>query len=341
MRQPPADSPARARAERVKRRALALGFDDAGVCDLRPIERAALDRWLAGGHAGAMAYMHRQARRRREPARIVAGATRAVVVLKSYFQNDRLAGAAPARVARYAWGEDYHRVVGERLAQLAEEVLSLGGNPARTRCYVDAGPVPERELAARAGLGWMAKNTMLIHPRLGSFTFIGAVLTDLDLDPDPPFAADHCGSCRLCLEACPTDAFPTARVLDARRCISYLTIEWHGPFDAVQRESIGDWLFGCDVCQDVCPWNDKFSVATAEPRFAPRLEVLRPNLDELAHLEEETFRARYGDTALERTGANGLARNARAVAENGLRRKNDPSPPRTRRSSPRRARRPG
>jgi epoxyqueuosine reductase len=305
--------------ERVKRSALALGFDAVGVCDLRPVDRPALDDWLGRGYAGSMGYMHRQAPRRRAPERVVAGARRAVVVLKSYFQGDRLAGAAQARVARYAWGEDYHRVVGDMLARLAADIVELGGSPKVTRWYVDAGPVPERELAQRAGLGWIAKNTMLIHPRLGSFTFIGAVFTDLPLAGDPPFEADHCGSCRLCLDACPTGAFPTERVLDARRCISYLTIERRGPFDPAQSEMVGDWLFGCDVCQDVCPWNDKFSVATGEPRFAARPEIVRPDLDELATLDDETFRTRYADTALERTGAVGLTRNAKAVANNRLR----------------------
>jgi epoxyqueuosine reductase len=303
-------------ADRLKRSARALGFDAAGVCDLRPIGRPALDEWLARGCAGSMDYMRRQAPRRRAPERIVEGARCAVVVLKSYFQDDPHPCAAEAQVARYAWGEDYHRVIGDGLSRLAEEVLALGGSPRSTRWYVDAGPVPERELAQRAGLGWIAKNTMLIHPRLGSFTFIGAVFTDLDLDVDPPFETDHCGSCRLCLDACPTGAFPAARILDARRCISYLTIEMRGPFDAEQSRMVGDWLFGCDVCQDVCPWNDKFSTATDEPRFAARPEIVRPDLQELATLDDETFSARYADTALERTGASGLARNAKAVTAN-------------------------
>jgi epoxyqueuosine reductase len=267
-----------------------------------------------------MAYMGRQARRRREPERIVAGARRAIVVLKSYYQGDRLPGAPQARVARYAWGEDYHRVVADMLERLAADVVTLGGEPRATRWYVDAGPVPERELAQRAGLGWIAKNTMLIHPRLGSFTFIGTVFTDLDLDVDPPFESDHCGSCRLCLDACPTSAFPVERVVDARRCISYLTIELRGPFDAEQSEQVGDWLFGCDVCQDVCPWNDKFGVETREPRFAARAEIVRPDLPALSALDDESFHARFADTALERAGAAGLARNANAVAGNRLRR---------------------
>jgi epoxyqueuosine reductase len=315
MPDPSEHSPASA-AHHLKRRALALGFDAAGICDLRPIDRSSLDDWLAQGYAGTMDYMRRQARRRREPERIVAGARRALVVLKSYFQDDASPGAPEALVARYAWGEDYHRVVGDLLASLAADVVALGGDARETLWYVDAGPVPERELAQRAGLGWIAKNTMLIHPRLGSFTFIGVVLTDLELDVDPPFETDHCGSCRLCLDACPTAAFPSERVLDARRCISYLTIELRGPFDAEQSAMLGDWIFGCDVCQDVCPWNEKFSVETNEPRFAARPQIVRPDLDELATLDEATFEARYADTAFARAGAAGMSRNARAVEKN-------------------------
>jgi epoxyqueuosine reductase len=320
----PPELPVEPAAQRLKERALRLGFDAAGVCDLRPIDRSALDDWLERGCAGSMQYIRRQAPRRREPERIAAGARRALVVLKSYFQADDSPGEPQARVARYAWGEDYHRVVGDLLAKLTAEVVACGGSAKATRWYVDAGPVPERELAQRAGLGWMAKNTMLIHPRLGSFTFIGVVLTDLELDVDPPFETDHCGSCRLCLDACPTAAFPTERVLDARRCISYLTIELRGPFDREQSAMLGDWLFGCDVCQDVCPWNEKFSVKTSEPRFAARPEVVRPDLDELTTLDEATFHARYAETALERTGAAGLARNARAVAANRSKRSGRP-----------------
>ncbi|MGH7789663.1 MAG: tRNA epoxyqueuosine(34) reductase QueG [Candidatus Binatia bacterium] len=299
----------------VKRAGRAAGFDAVGICDLQPIGRGALAEWLARGYAGTMAYMGRQARKRDEPACIAPGSTRAVVVLKSYFPAAPPASGA-ARVARYAWGEDYHRVLGDRLAGLAAQLVTLGASAERTRCYVDAGPVPERELAARAGLGWIAKNTMLINPALGSFTFIGSVLTDLPLAVDAPFDADHCGSCRACLDVCPTDAFPAARQLDARRCISYLTIEHRGDFDAAQGAMVGEWLFGCDRCQDVCPWNEKFALPTDEPRFAPRPALAAPDLDELAHLDAAEFDRRYRDTAFERPGRAGLARNARQVRSN-------------------------
>lgn len=304
------------RARAVKAAALRVGFDAAGICDLRPVEREALRDWLARGYAGDMSYMHRQAARRREPQRIAPACRRAVVVLKNYYRETPSGRRSPARVARYAWGEDYHRVVGDQLALLARALVEMGSNPEHTRWYVDAGPVPERELAQRAGLGWMAKNTMLICPDLGSFTFIGTVFTDLELAVDKPFVADHCGSCRLCLDACPAGAFPAARVLDARRCISYLTIEHRGAFTSEQGKLVNDWLFGCDVCQEVCPWNEKFARPSAEPRFTARPQVVDPDLDALAGIEAATFDRLYGDTALERPGAAGLARNARQVLAN-------------------------
>jgi len=302
-------------AGRVKAEARAVGFDAVGICDLRPIERAALGDWLARGYAASMGYMHRQATKRHEPQRIVPGSCRAVILLKNYFHSDPNP-SGDARVARYAWGEDYHRVLGDMLARLTEKVIALGAQPEHTRGYVDAGPVPERELAQRAGLGWIAKNTMLIHRGIGSFTFIASLFTDLSLLTDTPFETDHCGSCRRCLDACPTDAFPSDRVLDSNRCISYLTIEHRDPFEEHQGRLVGDWLFGCDLCQDVCPWNLKFATATDEPRFTPRPQLTAPRLDAILRLDTDEFRAVYDDTAFERPGLNGLKRNAKKVARN-------------------------
>ena len=251
----------------LKRRALELGFDAVGVAPLEPNAHAGeLDAWLAAGYAGTMSYLHRQSAKRKQPARIMPGAKVAVVTLTNYFHGSTDPGALPrgsAKVAQYAQSADYHRVLGHRLEQLAAAIRDIAPW-AQTRVYVDAGPVPERELAQRAGLGWIAKNMMLIHPELGSFTFIGVILTDAPLAPDLPFQADRCGTCRRCLDACPTDAFVAPHVMDARRCISYLTIEHRGDFTADERALVGDWLFGCDVCQDVCPWNVQFARATAD-----------------------------------------------------------------------------
>jgi epoxyqueuosine reductase len=306
----------------LKRRALDMGFDAVGVASLEANAHAdELDQWLAAGYAGNMSYLHRQAEKRKHPARIVPDARVAVVTLTNYFHGSTDPGLAPGvsgpsgKVAQYAWSSDYHTVIGRRLEQLATAVREIAPG-ARTRCYVDAGPAPERELAQRAGLGWIGKNTMLIHPTIGSFTFIGVIFTDAELVPDLPFQADRCGTCRRCLDACPTDAFVESRVLDARRCISYLTIEHAAPFSDDERRMVGDWLFGCDVCQDVCPWNVTFAEPTSDPELAARAEVAAPDLAALLAAEPEEFERRFADTAFERPGATGLRRNAAAVAAN-------------------------
>ncbi len=302
----------------VKRRALELGFDAVGIASLeRDPHAAELDRWLTAGYAGTMTYLHRQAEKRRNPATIMPGARVAVVTLSNYFHGGN--PGAPSRdrprVAQYAHSTDYHRVLGHRLERLAGAIREIVAG-ATARCYVDAGPVPERTLAQRAGLGWIGKNTMLIDPGIGSFTFIGVVLTDAALAPDLPFEADRCGSCRACLDACPTGAFAAPHVLDARRCISYLTIEHRGEFGAAEQRRVGEWLFGCDVCQDVCPWNVTFARPTRDAELAVRPELADPDLTALLDLGPDAFEHRFGDTAFERPGAPGMRRNATAVLGN-------------------------
>jgi len=320
-------TPTAASAE-VKRRAATLGFAASGVATLdRNPHAAELDRWLAAGHAGTMTYLHRQAEKRKDPRRIMPGARVAVVTLMNYFHGsadltptpcpplrvaERGNEEARPRVAQYAWSSDYHDVLGTRLDQLATAIREIAPG-ATTRCYVDAGPVPERELAQLAGLGWIGKNMMLIHPELGSFTFIGVVLTDAALAPDLPFEADRCGTCRRCLDACPTNAFVAPHELDARACISYLTIEHRGEFTPEQQRQVGDWVFGCDVCQDVCPWNVSFAQPTADPDLAPRTDVAAPDLRALLESDADSFVRRYGATPFTRPGHAGMRRNAAAV----------------------------
>jgi len=310
----------------IKRRAAALGFAATGIARLEKNPHAAeLDRWLAAGHAGTMTYLHRQAEKRKDPRKIMPHARSAVVTLSNYFHGNltpwpplhdvERENEVRARVAQYAWSSDYHHVLGNRLEQLATAIRELMPG-ATTRCYVDAGPVPERELAQLAGLGWIGKNMMLIHPELGSFTFIGVVLTDAELEPDLPFEADRCGTCRRCLDACPTGAFVGPRDLDARACISYLTIEHRGEFSDTQRTQVGDWLFGCDICQDVCPWNVSFARATTDPGFERRPEVAAPDAHALSVLSDDQFDRHYGDTPFSRPGRNGMRRNAAAVLAN-------------------------
>ena len=300
----------------IKRRAAALGFSAVGIAGLdRNPHAAELDQWLAAGHAGTMTYLNRQAEKRKDPQTIFPGAKSAVVTLTNYYHGSADPGAPPrgqVKVAQYAWSSDYHHVLGQRLEQLADEIRILVPG-SKTRCYVDAGPVPERELAQLAGLGWIGKNMMLIHPEIGSFTFIGVVLTDAALEPDLPFEADRCGTCTRCLEACPTQAFVGPRNLDARACISYLTIEHRGEFGDTHASQVGDWVFGCDVCQDVCPWNVSFARETTDPELAPRADVVEPDVRALATMTDDEFQRRYGKTPFTRPGASGMRRNAAAV----------------------------
>ncbi|MGD2136384.1 MAG: tRNA epoxyqueuosine(34) reductase QueG [Gemmatimonadales bacterium] len=306
------------RSHLLKAYAHELGFDSAGITTLDPPPHAdALLAWLDAGMAGTMTYLHRQSRRRREPTAIVPGATRAIVLTAGYYQRDTPPPPGSGRVAKYARGLDYHEALGGALERLATRIQELGPPGTIARPFVDAGPVPERELAQRAGLGWIGKNTMLIQPRRGSFFFLASVLTDLDLAVDAPFDSDRCGSCRRCLDACPTAAFPTERVLDSRRCISYLTIEYRGEIPGDLRHGMGRWVFGCDICQDVCPWNQKFATPARDGllRLDPSVEHL--DLEALLVATDEEFRQDFGATALDRPGATGMRRNARIARANG------------------------
>jgi epoxyqueuosine reductase len=295
----------------IKRRAIELGFSVVGIATLAPTAHGDfIDRWLAAGYGGTMTYLHRQATKRKDPQTILPNARFAVVTLTNYYHGP--APAARPRVAQYAWSTDYHLVLGKRLEALAGEIGRLVPG-STSRAYVDAGPVPERELAQRAGLGWIGKNTMLIRPGLGSFTFIGVVLTDAPLDPDLPFELDRCGTCTRCLDACPTDAFVAPRTLDARRCISYLTIERRGEFTDEERASTGEWLFGCDVCQDVCPWNERFAAVANDTQLAPRPELVSPPQSSFRELDEDAFADRYRDTPFSRPGLAGMRRNMKAL----------------------------
>jgi epoxyqueuosine reductase len=296
----------------VKQKAAELGFIACGITDPSPPPHAdRLDRWLASGYAGTMRYLHRQARRRKDPRLIVPEALAIVVVLDNYYQPDEAEDVRPPRVARYARGEDYHRVTLRRLEQLGRFLLEQGAKVARS--YVDAGPVPERELARRAGLGWIGKNTMLIRPGAGSFFFIGSVFTDLALAPDSPFESEHCGSCTRCLEACPTGALVEPGVLDATRCISYLTIEHRGPIPAALGDRLEGWVFGCDVCNDVCPWNQRFAAPSEVAEFRSRGILAGAEPHFFDRMGEDEFARRFGDTPLERPGLAGMRRNFRAA----------------------------
>jgi epoxyqueuosine reductase len=298
-----------ARAGRVKLAGRQLGFERVAIGPADPpAHGGAFEAWLGAGHAGSMAYLERTRERRLDPRRVLPGARSVVACAAGYYQGARPDG--PPGVARYAWGEDYHVLLEPRLRALGDEVTRLAPGSS-ARAYVDTGPVLERDLAARAGLGWIGKNTMLLHPALGSFFFIGVVLTTAELAPDEP-VPDRCGTCTRCLDACPTGAFIGPHVLDARRCIAYLTIEHRGAVPGELRPGVGGWLFGCDVCQDVCPWNRR-APATREPAFAPRA---LPDAGECLALDEAAYRARLRRSPLARPRRSGLARNAAVVLGN-------------------------
>ena len=279
------------RAAAIKAQAYALGFDLVGVTSLGPADTAAaFTDWLKKGYGGTMRYLHRSARKRLDTRVADAETASAVVVALDYGGKQ-----PPGRVARYARGRDYHDVLTERLTALADWISAEAGRSVHARVYVDTGPILERDLARRAGLGWFGKNSCLIHPERGSFMVLGTLLVALDLEPDAPFATEHCGSCTKCLDACPTQAFTSAYVLDATQCISYLTIEYRGTIDPALRDRMGEWLYGCDVCQDVCPWNQKFA------RSAPAASL--GAFDHLAHADPLAWLALEDDAMAHRAFA--------------------------------------
>jgi epoxyqueuosine reductase len=310
-----ADARAQSTENMIKAQGYALGFDLVGIASPGPMDTtAAFDSWIEKGYAGEMQYLPRGAAKRADSRLPLAGATSAIVVGLSY------GGREPAGpIARYARGDDYHDVMRAKLEQLHRQIEADEGRPISGKAYVDTGPILERDLARRAGLGWFGKNTNLVNPRIGSFFFIGVLLIDLELEPDAPFEADRCGSCTRCLDACPTDAFVEPRVLDATKCISYLTIEAKGAIPHDQREKLDGLIYGCDICQDVCPWNVRFSRDLREPAFRRR-EVLdgaaRAVATRVLTMDDEAFCREFKGSALKRAKRRGLARNAATVLGN-------------------------
>ena len=292
-------------ADAVKARARELGFDRVAIGPAEPPHHGdAFERWLDAGYAGGMDYLGRSRADRLDPRRLLPG-VRSVVALALSYNVTGVRGSDWRPVARYARGRDYHDVMRPRLQALAAFIEEAAEPGARSRAAVDTSAVLERDLAARAGLGWFGKNTNLLAPGLGSWFFIGIVLTTAELEPDAE-VADRCGTCTACLEACPTSAFVAPYVLDATRCISYLTIEHRGDVAEPLRAALGEWAFGCDVCQDVCPWN-RHAAASREPAFVPTGDFGRP--EALLQLDPAAFRRRFRGSALMRARRSGLLRN--------------------------------
>ncbi|HOJ04743.1 MAG TPA: tRNA epoxyqueuosine(34) reductase QueG [Bacteroidota bacterium] len=301
-------------SEDIRRRAGELGFTHCGfaAADALEAERDLLEQWLARGYHAGMAWMQRDTVRRCDVREVLPGA-RSVVALAMNYHHPQQHGTDEhvGRISRYAWGDDYHRLIDERLRLLEEQIVRLAPD-ARTRRYVDTGPVLEKAWAVRAGIGWLGKNGNVLTRDYGSWVFLAVIITDLELEIDTPIA-DYCGSCTACIEACPTEAIVRPGVVDANRCLSYITIEHRGEFTEEQRSlDFQAWLYGCDTCQDVCPWNS-FAQPSPEAGFAPRPENIAPRLDEAARIGDEEFRARFAGSAVKRCKPEGFRRNARTL----------------------------
>ncbi|MEO1079938.1 MAG: tRNA epoxyqueuosine(34) reductase QueG [Pseudomonadota bacterium] len=314
-------APDEAVTDNIRAWAKELGFAQLGISDIDLSEHEPyLQRWLAAGHHGGMEWMAAHGNKRSRPDELVPGTLRVLSLRMDYLPagHDPVAlldDPERAYISRYTLGRDYHKLVRGRLAKLARRIeAELGGG--RYRAFVDSAPVLERALAERAGLGWIAKNTMLINSDAGSWFFLGEIYTDLPLKPDPPQTGKHCGSCRACLDVCPTQAFVGPFELDARRCISYLTIEHKGSIDEKLRPLMGNRVFGCDDCQLVCPWN-KFAQRSPEDDFQPRHGLDAADLVDLFLWDEETYARNTEGSALRRIGHERWLRNIAVALGNG------------------------
>ena len=321
------------KADLVSRLALEAGFDAVGFAEAGPVARQAYFReWLRQGRHGEMDYLARTAEIRVDPGRLLPGARSLVVVAQSYkpaaetresvgtVAAERRGGPTDGprgRIARYAWGRDYHRVLRRKLRRLADRLRRAITEPFEARVCVDTAPVLEREFAAAAGVGWIGKNTLLMHPRLGSYLFLGEIVTTLELAPSRPMG-DRCGSCSQCLEACPTGALVEPHRMDATRCIAYLTIEHRGEIPAELASAMGEWVFGCDLCQEVCPYNRKAPPA-GEPEFGLSDRFVlppRPLLEQIMNLTDQQRRKWLSGSAMKRATLAMLKRNAAIAMEN-------------------------
>jgi epoxyqueuosine reductase len=307
-------------ATSIKVHARELGFDLCGIAPAADHPELAFYReWLARGYAGEMAYLHRSAARRADVRNVVPSA-RAVIVTGTLYNTDRpysteCADRSRAQIARYAWGDDYHEVIGERMEALLAWMREQSPEPFEARAYVDTGPVQERVYAQHAGIGWIGKNSCVINPEIGSWIFLAAIICSLPLDVDGP-ALDQCGTCTLCIEACPTHAIVTPGVLDSTRCLSYLTIELKGTIPEEHQHGIGSHVYGCDICQEVCPWNAS-APRSADPAWQPRPAWDFVDLLTLARRTDDELTAALRGSPMKRTKAHGLRRNV-AVALNNV-----------------------
>lgn len=304
------------RTERIRRKASGLGFQHVGFAkaETLDIEAERLKTWLSRGYDATMTWMARDPERRIDPRKVFPGAKSIVAVAMNYYSPEKHTDEpGKGKVSRYAWGDDYHDIVGKELGELLDFITSAEPG-AEGKFYVDTGPVLEKAWAQRAGIGWVGKHSNLISQEYGSWIFLGEIILNLELVYDTP-ATDHCGTCTLCLEACPTGAIPEPYVVDANRCISYLTIEHRGPIDERFAGLFGQWVYGCDICQDVCPWNRKFSRDSGVRAFAPRPQTAVPDIREWAEMEEKKYEQFFSNSPIKRAKRSGLKRNATFILE--------------------------
>jgi epoxyqueuosine reductase len=295
----------------IKNKALELGFSKIGIAKAEPLvqEGKNLREWLNKGYHGTMQWMEKKFEKRTDPTVILPGAKSIISVAMNYYAEvQHSQDGSVGKISRYAWGDDYHEIVSGRLNQLLSYIMKIKPGIIG-KVYVDTGPMMDKVWAQRAGIGWEGKHTNVITQEYGSWVFLGEIILNLELEYDTP-ATDHCGSCTLCIEACPTQAITDPYVVDARLCISYLTIEHRGEIAEKLGEKFDRWVYGCDICQDVCPWNEKFSIITPVEEFHPRSYNVAPQLTELTHFTQEEFSSRFKQSPIKRAKLSGLRRNA-------------------------------
>jgi epoxyqueuosine reductase len=296
--------------EKIKQKALSLGFNSIGVAQAVFLEEEAprLDNWLKNGYHGKMAYMENHFDKRLDPTKLVEGA-KSVISLSFNYYPRQLQEKDTYKIAKYAYGKDYHFVLKDKLKDLCIYIESLIGTSINGRIFTDSAPVLERAWATKSGIGWQGKHSLVIQKNKGSFFFLAEIISDLDFETyDTPFQTDHCGSCTRCIDVCPTDAILDNKMINASKCISYFTIELKDELPADMKGKFEDWMFGCDMCQDVCPWN-KFSLPHNEPAFEPHPDLLNMTKHDWEEITEEVFRDIFRKSAVKRTKYSGLTRN--------------------------------
>lgn len=293
-----------------------LGFDACGIASAMALdeESALVEQWLDEGREGEMGYLTRNREKRYDPRLLVEGTKSIVTILYNYFPKQQIGDNGRYKIAKYAYGADYHDVLKRKMRQLLERIETQTGKLEGTRIFVDSAPVLDRAWAVRCGLGFIGKNTTLIHPKKGSFFFIGHLFLPLELEETGKTMANHCGRCTKCIDACPTGALEAPFQIDARKCISYLTIEYKGSLEGYDPKHFNGWMYGCDTCQDVCPYN-RFSLPNTEPEFQPSEQLLAMKEEDWKSLNKEGFEALFKHSAMQRAGYDGLKRNIEFLSE--------------------------